>query len=88
MLTDPDEDFLFLLGLLVDAQRAVFLVGGFLHPTCAHVPSPPTKQLDGLGESRAFVPAILLAETKTKDLMPMKDRSGILLNKNNYRLFT
>lgn len=61
MLTDPDKDFLFLLGLLVDAQRAVFLVGGFLNPTGAHVPSPPTKQLDGLGKCGAFVPAILLA---------------------------
>lgn len=59
MLTDPDEDFLFLLRLLV--ERAVFLVGGFLYSTGAHVPSPPTKQLDGLGKCGAFVPAILLA---------------------------
>lgn len=47
--TDPDEDLLLLLGLIVDAQRAVFLMGSFLCATCAHVPSPASKQLNGLG---------------------------------------
>lgn len=62
LCTDPDKDLLLLLGLLVD----VFLSARFFHPTCTHVPSPPAKQLDGMGQCRAFVPAILLTETKTQ----------------------
>lgn len=47
--TDPDKDFLLLLGLVIDAQRAVFLWGGFLHSACTHGPPPPTKQLNSMG---------------------------------------
>lgn len=61
VLTDPDEDLLLLLGLFV---RAVFLAGGFVHSARAHAPSPPTKQLDSLGQRRPFVPAVLLEQTK------------------------
>lgn len=45
--TDPDKDLLLLLGFIIDAQRAVFLGGRFVHPACA--PPPPTKQLNGVG---------------------------------------
>lgn len=64
VLTDPDKDLLLLFGLFV---RAAFLAGGFVHSACAHAPSAPTKQLDGLGESRPFVPAVLLKQTKEAD---------------------
>lgn len=60
--TDPDKNLLLLLGLLIDAQRAVFLGGSFLHSACTHVPPPPTKQLNGMGQCGAFVPAVLLTE--------------------------
>lgn len=47
--TDPDKDLLLLLGLIIDAQGAVFLRGSFLCSACVHVPSPASKQLNGLG---------------------------------------
>lgn len=49
LCTDPDKDLLLLLGLIIDAQRAVFLGGRFLHSPCTHVPPPPTEQLNGMG---------------------------------------
>ena len=76
--TDPDEDLLLLLGLIIDAQRAVFLGSRFLHSTCTHVPPPPTKQLNGMSKCRAFIPAILLTETNTdtEDFMDRKEAMG------------
>lgn len=47
--TDPDKDLLLLLGLIIDAQRAVFLGGRFLHSSRTHVPPPPTEQFNGMG---------------------------------------